>query len=999
MDLSAWKHEILKGEQDGVKNLFERRRFNNVVMLRGGESWFNVTFNGVTITVNFEPSDTPEEVKRVIRDKFWENDVELSDYFDLEREDTGERLTQEAIYMWKELNLRVVEASSASSSSIGGESKSSGRRKHPSPYEYVREFNERIHEYEQRIAKLKHQRHRQELQEIRRAVRNLSTFEREFAEKRQHPVFMVGNWSNAAIARWCTGSKGTKNKLKSPDPDWDWLRRHNLKKIRYKSRALFAKFCASQALPSVRDQGHKTIISDLKRQLQSEDQNKMDKQIKNFEIPNMGGEIRVLVIERLRKHNNPKRLKKQELDDARNSLIRCHDGIVLGEDHMDDAILSAKRHLKKFHELAKDVVSYADTQSLEMEEGPKQKMLGALLYLGYYGKALEEHLESLKNIQKGSNNSRHQIDIKLRNIRRALEQVNEKTQQQDIARNRRLSEMYHPQEAGWKEVKGASRSPAASDRGGESKKSASRFVFRTHSYDSGDEEPIGDMGVAEQLARLSVEDESGSSNKKDADKCRGCDKNPSGDQPYCKPCTDILKRLGVPPNETDEHYVRGIMRIFSLKGKKRKSGKKKKGSQKKNQKNQKKLVCDVDWSRMITTSFAKWLWISIVKNWSSRNANVNANVIELIIKSIQRGDKMWTYIVGNDVSKSDLISWLREIDNFPSWTPNMCMYYAALFKKDMDKAVGAAIREGEGAGEDGKGGSISLYMGGEDEGDKREIWFERAWKLMEHFENWVKVRMLERIIEASRNPYHLYIWRTRLFEVQKDDEHFNLENAQELEKMLQDLILHNPDNRSYPFQRRVVLGSILPRVIGDEWADITDIVEIHFKILDADLDTMFDDELTQRYEGTVELIADVVDNIDDEHSKWINTKKLELYRMKWKIKTGTGDDTIRQLEELMKESIEKHVTLQVEEYGTLARLAQETLGDAYFNSYEYMFRVLPVAHTKYDRERKKMSMLDYDTLHVLKPLLQRARQAYSEAGTYKGQIGMEKCDRELKKFE
>lgn len=988
MDLSAWKHEILKGERDGVKNLFERRRFNNAkrqAMLRGGESWFNVTFNGVTITVNFEPSDTLEQVKRVIRDKFWENDVELSDYFDLEREDTGERLTQEAIYMWKELNLRVVEASSASSSSIGGESKSPGRSKHPSPhaspYEYVREFNERIHEYEQRIAKLKHQRHRQELQEIRRAVRNLSTFEREFAEKRQHPVFMVGNWSDAAIAKWCTGSKRTKNKLTSPDPDWDWLRRHHMEKIRYKSRALFAKFCASQALPSVRDQGHKTMISDLKQKLQPKDQNKMDKQIKNFEIPNMGNsQIQELVNKRLHKHRISKdSLKKEELDEAHAALTRYHDGIVLGEDHMDDAISSAEMHLETFHELAKDIVNFADTQSLEVEEGPKQKMLGALLYLGYYGKALEERLKSLKNIQKRSNNARHQIDIKLRNIRRALEQVDEKTRQQDSARNRRLREMHYLQEEGWKEVKGASRSPAASDRGGESKQSASRFVFRTHSYDSGDEEPIGDMGVAEQLARLSVEDESGSSNKKDADKCRGCDKNPSGDQPYCKPCTDILKRLGVPPNETDEHYVRGIMRIFSLsktsKGKKRKSGKKKKGSQKKNQKNQKKLVCDVDWSRMITTSFAKWLYN-------------NENVIELIIKSIQRGDKMWTYIVGNDVSnRADLIAWLQEIGNFPSWTPNMCMHYAALFKKDTDVAVGAAVRVGEGT-----------------KGDKREIWFERAWKLMEHSEYLVKVRILERIIEASRNPYHLYIWRTRLFEIQKDDENFNLENAQELEKMLQDLMLHDPDNRSYPLQLRMVLGSILPRVIEDEWADITDIVELHFKILDADLDTMFDDELTeeilyQRYEGTMELLADVVDKIDDEHSKWLNTKKLELYRMKWEIKTRTGDNkTIRRLEELMKESIKKHVTLQVEDYGALARLAQETLGDAYFNSYEYMlFRVLPVTHTKYDRERKKFSMLDYT--EVLKPLLQRAKQAYSEAGTYKGRIGMEKCDRELKKFE
>lgn len=926
MDLSAWKHEILKGERDGVKNLIERRRFNNAkrqAMLSGGESWFNVKFNGVTITVNFEPSYTPERVKHVIREKFRENDVELSDYFDLEREDTGKRLTQNALYTWKEIGLRVIEPRAVSSSSIGGESKSSGRSKQPSPYEYVGKFNERIHEYKQRIAKLKHQRHqrhRQELQEIRRAVRDLSTFERDFAEKRQHPVFMVGYWSDAAIARWCTGSKGTKNKLKSPDPDWDWLRRRPKSTIKYKARALFAKFCASQALPSVRDQGHKTIISDLKKKLQAEDRTKMDKQIKNFEIPNMG-EIRVLVIERLLRHTNPNCLKKQELDEALAVLKRCHNGIVLGKDHMDDVILSAERRLETFHQLAKDIVNFADTQSLE--EGPKQKMLGALLYLGYYGKALEERLKSLKNIQKGSKNARHQIDKRLRNIRRALEQADKKTRQQDSARNRTLSEMYHPQEAGWKEVKGASRSPAASDRGGESKQSASsgtKYVFRTHSHDSGDEEPIGDMGVTEQLAQLSVKDESSSSsNKIDADKCRGCDKNPSGDDRYCRNCTDILKRLGVPPNETDEHYVRGIMRIFSLSktsnGKKRKSGKKKKGSQKKtqkNQKNQKKLVCDVDWSRKNTASFAKWLC-------------KNENVIELIIKSIHKKDKMWTYIVGNDVSNlADLSAWLQEIKNdgnFHSWTPNMCMYYAALFKKDMDVAVGAAVRVGE---------SSNFGVG-----DKREIWFDRAWFLVEHSEYLVKVRILERIIAASPNPYHLYIWRTRLFELQKDDENFNLENAQELEKMLQDLMLYDPDNRSFPLQLRMVLGSILPRVIGEEGADIIDIVELHFKILDADLATMFDDELTeeilyQRYESTMELLADVVDKIDDEHSQWINTKKLELYRMKWEIKTRTGGiKTKRRLKDLMKESVEKYVTFQVEDYGTLARLAEETLGDAY----------------------------------------------------------------------
>ena len=84
----------------------------------------------------------------------------------------------------------------------------------------------------------------------------------------------------------------------------------------------------------------------------------------------------------------------------------------------------------------------------------------------------------------------------------------------------------------------------------------------------------------------------------------------------------------------------------------------------------------------------------------------------------------------------------------------------------------------------------------------------------------------------------------------------------------------------------------------------------------------------------MELLADVVDKIDDEHSKWINTKKLELYRMKWEIKTRTGGiktkrKTKRLLKDLMKESVEKYVTLQVEDYGTLARLAQETLGDAY----------------------------------------------------------------------
>jgi len=487
--------------------------------------------------------------------------------------------------------------------------------------------------------------------------------------------------------------------------------------------------------------------------------------------------------------------------------------------------------------------------------------------------------------------------------------------------------MYNPQEAGWKEVKGASRSPAASDRGGESKQSASsgtKYVFRTHSHDSGDEEPIGDMGVTEQLAQLSVKDESSSSsNKIDADKCSGCNKNPSGDDRYCRNCTEILKRLGVPPNETDEHYVRGIMGIFSLNnGKKRKSGKKKKGSHKKtqkNQKNQKKRVCDVDWSRKNTTSFAKWL------------CN-NENVIELIIKSIRRRDKMWTYIVGNDVSNlADLSAWLHEIGNFHSWTPNMCMYYAALFKKDMDVAVGAAVRVGENK-----------------KSDKREIWFNRAWFLVEHSEYLVKVRILERIIAASLFEY---IWRTRLFELQKDDENFNLENAQELEKMLQDLMLYDPDNRSFPLQLRMVLGSILPRVIGEEGADIIDIVELHFKILDADLATMFDDELTkeilyqlyQRYEGTMKLLADVVDNIDDKHSKWINTKKLELYRMKWEIKTRTGGiETKRQLEDLMKELVEKYHA-----YGTLAqqgsqyskvleqgvtdllRLAEETLGDAY----------------------------------------------------------------------
>ena len=1004
MSLSAWKREILKRERGRGRNVSGRRRFNNAkrqAMLSGGQSWFNVKFNDITITVNFEPSDTPEKVKSGVRDKFSEKNVLLGEDFDLVHADTRERLTQSTLHKWKELNLRVVESSTAwaaSASSVGGESKQSspGRGKQSpsppaSPYEYAIDFNSRIREYEERIGKLRrHRQHRKELQgklqTLRRAVRGLSEYEKGFARERRNPVFMVGNWSDAAIARWCTGSKNTRNNLRSPDPDWDWLRRHHLNKIRYRSRALFARFCASQALPSVRDQGHKNMISYLKQKLQAKDRAKMDNQIKNFEIPNMGNsQIQESVIDRLHRHNNRNRLKKEELNKAHAVLISCHDGIVFGEDHMDDAILSAKRHLETFHQLAEDIVKYADTQSLEKEEGPKQKMLGALLYLGYYGKALEERLKQLKRIWGKSKQARLKIDETLRSIRREFEAVEEQTRQQDSARDKRLGEMmFRPQkeEEGWQQVQdGTSASFAALGAAALAAASGAALpplpaLSRTSSHDSTGGEPKEDVDVAEQFARLSVEDDE-SSNKIDAGKCRGCNKNPSGDDPHCRNCTDILKQLGVPPNEKDEHYVRGIMNIFSLskasKGKK-KSGKKKKSSQREKS-GKRKVVCKVNWSRQYPdySDFADWA----ARGMSSEEA------LHFALKSARRGDKVWTYVVGDlPVERGDLIICLDDLRRLKladtdgqfkardrtTWYSAYMYYAARLYNKNIEAAVAA----------------VHVGIHAEISAEAQAVWFERAWILSrETPPGSFYVEILNRIITAGFTSHsEEFKWRFRLFNLPVVD----LDNARKLASIAAFLGETENDNK-FRFVRLQMIHYIekySPPVP-------TKFIILYFKKLDTFLSFDFDTEspervemLKQQYDSTIRKLR---------NNPIVIAEHIQLYTIKWRIKTTEISDTLlgtfeKEITQIIKASAKVDHTNH-DDIRAVVRAADSTIGDLYFKRYKDLLFSIKIRYGFFKGFQLK------DHAELLRPLLETAREKYADA---KDNDGNYKCAAELEKL-